>query len=306
MNSGRRAVLIAGAGVMLGRSGLNVAAAGNEEIIDIHAHIISRDTKRYPSHPIGGEASDWSTQRPQTFEQLVQEMDSGGVAKAAVVQASTWYGVDNSYLLDAIAANPRRFTGVCTIDTLAPDAVSVLQGWMRRGATGLRIFTGGKDMEALADPRAFPVWEYATDKGFAIALSTQGHGFPQVRSLLQRYPKVKVILDHAGSAKLDDGPPYAAAQPVFELAQFDNLYLKVTSNTFVAARAGKSTPEAYFGRLVTTFGARRLAFGSNLPSSAGPMTRLVEQARTGLASLRSEDRAMILSGTAKRLYPVLS
>jgi predicted TIM-barrel fold metal-dependent hydrolase len=297
---------MAGAGMMLGQSGRDEAAAVDAEIIDIHAHIISKDTKRYPSHPIGGEPSDWSAQRPQTFEQLVYEMDTGGVAKAAVVQASTWYGVDNSYLADAIAANLRRFTGVCTIDTLAPNAVSVLQRWMRRGITGLRIFTGGKDLENLTDPRTFPVWEYATEKGFAIALSTQGHGFPQVRYLLQRYPRVKVILDHAGSAKLDDGPPYAAAQAVFDLASFDNLYLKITSNTFVAARAGKSTPEAYFGQLVATFGARRLAFGSNLPSSAGPMTKLIEQARSGLASLSREDRALILSGTAKRLYPALS
>jgi len=305
MRSDRRALLIAGAGMLLARSGSSPAATTDEEVIDIHAHIISKDTQRYPSRPIGGEPSDWAAQRPQTFEQLVHEMDAAGVAKAAVVQASTWYGVDNSYLVDSIATNPRRFTGVCTIDTLAPDAVSVLQGWMRRGVTGLRIFTGGKDLEALVDRRAFAVWEYATEKDLPIALSTQGQGFPQVRDLLQRYPKVKVILDHAGSAKLDDGPPYVAAQPVFDLARYPNLYLKVTSNTFIAARAGKSTPEAYFGKLVATFGAHRLAFGSNLPSTPGPMTRLIALARSGLASLRGEDRAMILAGTAKQLYPAL-
>src|SRR4051812_6553752 len=113
------------------------------EIIDIHPHIISNDSQRYPLNPLRGKQSDWSKERPQTFEQLVAEMDDAGIAKAAIVQASTCYGVDNSYLADCISTNPARFTGVCTIDTLAPDGVSVLQGWMRRGMSGLRIFTGG-------------------------------------------------------------------------------------------------------------------------------------------------------------------
>jgi L-fuconolactonase len=302
----RRAVLAAGIGIAIGRVGFSSAAAQAEEIIDIHAHIISTDTQRYPSHPVGGNQSDWSKERPQTFEQLVAGMDAAGVAKAAIVQASTYYGDDDSYLADSIAKNPKRFTGVGTIDMLAPDALAVVKGWMRRGITGLRIFTGGKNMEMLVDPKAFPVWEYAQSKGFSIAMSTQGQGFANVRFLLKRYPKVKVILDHAGSAKLDDGPPYVTAQPVFDLAEFRNLYLKITSNTFALARAGKSTPEAYFGKLVSAFGADRIAYGSNLPATAGPMTKLIELARSGLASLKPADRAMILSGTAKHLYPALA
>lgn len=302
----RRDVLAVGAGLALGRTGLSQAAAPAEEIIDIHPHIISKDLKRYPPSPVGGETSDWSQEHPQTFEDYVAEANAAGIAKAAIVQASTFYGINNTYLADSIAKQPQRFTGVCSIDTLAPDAVQVLERWMQRGITGLRIRTGNANPDALIDPRAFPIWEYAVSKGFTLCISTQAAGIPHVRTLLQRYPKVKVVLDHASMIKVDDGPPYANAQSFFELAQFRNFYLKITPRTFELSRKGKSTPDAFFSKLVSVFGADHIAFGSNIPSDEGPLTKLVAEAKTCLASLSPVDRAMIFSGTAKRLYPLLA
>ena len=60
------------------------------------------------------------------------------------------------------------------------------------------------------------------------------------------------------------------------------------------------------GTLAAQFGADHMAFGSNIPSSAPPLTKLVAAARAGLASLSPADRALVLAGTAKRLYPVLA
>ena len=81
-------------------------------IIDIHPHIVSPDTKKYPLDPLGGTQSTWSTERPTTYDDLLRAMDEAGVAKAAIVHSSTAYGYDNSYVADAVAAVPSRFTGV--------------------------------------------------------------------------------------------------------------------------------------------------------------------------------------------------
>jgi L-fuconolactonase len=43
-----------------------------------------------------------------------------------------------------------------------------------------------------------------------------------------------------------------------------------------------------------------------LPSDVGPLTRLIAEARSCLATLSPTDRAMIFSGTAKRLYPAVA
>src|SRR5205823_2822365 len=91
-------------------------------IIDIHPHVISSDTQRYPRAPIGGHQSDWSRERPISYEQMILEQNRAGIEKAALVQASTCYGHDNSYVADAVAANPKRFTGVFSCDIIKPDA----------------------------------------------------------------------------------------------------------------------------------------------------------------------------------------
>ena len=91
-------------------------------IVDIHPHVISTDTVRYPNAPVGGHKSDWSHERPVSVEQMIAAMDEAGIDRAALVQASTCYGHDNSYVAVAVAAHPKRFTGVFSVDVLAPDA----------------------------------------------------------------------------------------------------------------------------------------------------------------------------------------
>ena len=66
-----------------------------------------------------------------------------GVAKAAVVQASTAYGHDSSYLADSLKAAPSRFTGVFSIDPLDPRALDHMDHWTSLGMTGMRVFTTG-------------------------------------------------------------------------------------------------------------------------------------------------------------------
>lgn len=279
------------------------------EIIDTHPHIIAKDVHRYPPAPIRGQQSDWSRDRPLTFEGLIAQMDAAGVAKAAIVQASTYYGFDNSYVADCVATDPRRFTGVYSVDVFASDAIAVIDGWMRRGLGGLRLFTAGSvhavDADWLDDPKTFPVWDSAAEKGLSICIQTTSVALPKVRNLLGRFPRTNVILDHLARPKLDDGPPYAAAKELFDLASFRNLYLKISPRTFALSKSGKSKPEAFFPALVKTFGADHILFGSNLPANEGTMSDLVGEAHECLASLSEADRAMIFSGTAKHLYSAL-
>ena len=96
-------------------------------VIDIHPHVISTDTARYPRAPLGGHQSDWSAERPVSYEQLLADMAEAGVDKAAIVQASTCYGHDNSYVIDAVAARPDKFTAVGSVDILADDAVQKIK-----------------------------------------------------------------------------------------------------------------------------------------------------------------------------------
>ena len=278
--------------------------------IDIHPHVIANDEKRYPLAPLGGHQSDWSRSRPVTYQQMIAAMDAAAVDKAALVQASTCYGHDNSYVADAVAANPSRFTGVFSVDVLAPDATEKMRYWRDRGLTGLRLFTIGSTMTMQADwiddLRAYPAWETAGALGLPICMQMSQSALPQLVAMVKRFPGVKVVLDHLARPALDDGPPYAAAASLFHLAHYPSIHLKVTPRTFAECRRGKATPETFFHKLVSEFGASRIAWGSNYPASEGPLSDLLAVARASVASLSQSDQDWIFAKTAQSLYPALA
>jgi predicted TIM-barrel fold metal-dependent hydrolase len=278
--------------------------------IDIHPHIIASDAARYPLAPLGGHQSDWSRTRPVTVEQLIAAMDEAGVQKAAIVQASTCYGHDNSYVADAVAAHPNRFTGVFSVDVLAPDAPQNMRAWHGRGLTGMRLFTFGSTMSEQAnwldDPKTYPAWASASELGLSICLQMSSKAIPQAVRMAERFPNVRIILDHCARPELADGSPYNAAASLFGLASYPNVYLKLTPRIFAESRRGNATPETFFARLVSVFGASRLAWGSNYPSSEGTLPQLLATARESLIGLSASDRDWIFAGTAQALYPVLA
>ncbi|HEY4919583.1 MAG TPA: amidohydrolase family protein [Xanthobacteraceae bacterium] len=279
-------------------------------VIDIHPHIIASDTTRYPLAPLGGHQSDWSRTRPVTTEQMLAAMDKAGVAKAAIVQASTCYGHDNSYVADAVAAHPDRFTGVFSVDVLAADAPERMRHWVGKKLSGMRLFTFGSTMQNQAawldDPKSFPAWECAGELGLSICLQMSATGLPQMIRMAERFPKVRVLLDHCARPALEDGPPYAAAESLFALAKYPNIHLKLTQRNFTESSKGKATPETFFPKLVSTFGAARLAWGSNYPSSEGSLGELLALATTSLKGLAASDQEWIFAKTAQTLYPALA
>jgi len=286
------------------------APSGNTIMtIDIHPHIISTDAVRYPNAPVGGHKSTWSKDRPVSVEHMIVEMDQAGVAKSALVQACTCYGHDNSYVADAVAPYPQRFTGVFSVDPLASEAPEKIRYWTGRNLTGMRFFTAGSttaQVDWVDDPQTYPAWECAAEIGIPLCIQMTGKAIPQLRRMLERFPMVSVILDHLAKPTLADGPPYAAAADVFALSEFPNLYLKVTPWTVAEAQNGLATHATFFPLRVSKFGASRIAWGSNYPASEGPLARLVKSSREAMAMLSDEDREWIFAKTALQLYQALA
>jgi L-fuconolactonase len=278
--------------------------------IDIHPHVISRDDVAYPRAPLFGVQSDWSRERPVTIEDMIVAMDEAGVGKSAIVQASTCYGHDNSYLADSIAKHQKRLTGVCSVDIRAADAVEKLKFWRERGMTGVRLFTGGStqsiDASWIDDPSTFPAWDHAAQTGMSVCLQMSAAGFPKALGILKQFPKVKLLLDHLARPEITDGPPYAAASPLFSLVPHGNIFLKLTPRNVVQVREGKATPESFFKKLVSEFGASRIAWGSNFPASPGSLSQLLGAAREALAAVASSDQEWIFARTAQTIYPALA
>lgn len=278
-------------------------------VIDIHPHIVSPDTDRYPLAPLGGKQSTWSSERPTTYEMLLAAMDEAVVGKAAIVHSSTAYGYDNSYVADAVAAVPSRFTGVYSIDVMVPDAVKTFDYWLGRGCAGMRLFTSGSTLPDQAtwfvDPKTYPFWEHAAAKNIPVCMQMKQKGVPLLKQILDKFPKVTMILDHLSRAPFDDGPPYAKASEFLALSKYKQVYLKITPVNVSPKSWGKGDAKTYFGKMIDTFGADRIAWGSNFPNSVGTMKEILTAARNAFSFASSSDQDWIFGKTAQVLYPVL-
>ena len=279
-------------------------------LIDIHPHIISKNLTRYPIAPLCGDQSNWSASRPADFEKYISEMDISGVSKAAIVHSSTTYGVDNSYVADSVALYPKRFTGVFSINMLSEDAPDKIQYWVDQGLGGLRIFTTGSTMPGqqpwLSDPLLLPGWEKASDLNLSIAVQLTQAAVPQLETLLRKYPNTKVIIDHMLKPDITSGPPYPNADFLFELSNYSNVYLKLTSRNVVDSQKTPASSETFFGKAVEKFGAHRIAWGSNFPASEGTLLSLVTDFKKSISFLNDNDQHWIMAGTAQTLYPSLA
>jgi predicted TIM-barrel fold metal-dependent hydrolase len=278
-------------------------------VIDIHPHIVSPDTKRYPLAPLGGTQSTWSSERPTTYDTLLKAMDDAGVAKAAIVHSSTAYGYDNSYVADAVEAVPSRFTGVYSIDVLAPDAVTLFDYWLGRGCTGMRLFTTGSTLPDqatwFAEPATFPFWEHAAVKNIPVCVQMKQEGIPLLRQIMDRFPKVTILLDHLSRTPFADGPPYSGANDFLALAKYKQVYLKITPVNVSPKSWGKGAPDTFLGKFIAAFGAERIAWGSNFPNSPGTMTEILGAARKAFSFASASDQEWIFGKTALTLYPSL-
>ncbi|GAB3141579.1 amidohydrolase family protein [Amycolatopsis stemonae] len=273
--------------------------------VDTHTHIISPDTTAYPAAPLGGHRSEWSRERPADIDALLREADAAGVDHLILVQASTVYGFDNSYVADQLAQYPDRLSGVCSVDFLSPKAVDDLGHWIdERGFRGVRIRaadgttavpTPGRGLD---DERMTPVWEFLSQRRVPVCVQMHAKHAPILAGLLERYPGLTVILDHAARPQLGDVEPYPELS---RLSGTGRVFVKLTPPAVL--RAGQEAAPL-FAKLVRAFGADHVLWGSNFPASAGTLAELAELVQAQLPELGDADLPLVKGGNAARLYGV--
>ncbi|WP_406136133.1 amidohydrolase family protein [Streptomyces sp. NBC_01089] len=280
------------------------------DIVDAHCHIISEDRTGYPEAPLGGKQSKWAATRPVTAEGMVSRMDETGIGQAVLVQATTHYGYDNSYVLDSSRHRPERFVAVGTVDPLRPEAAAELRAAVGEGGlAGVRLFTSGSTVptqgEWFVAPETFPFWEQAGELGLPVCLQMRlGPATGQLVELLERFPGVQVLLDHIGYPDIEASPARAGAE-VAALAAHPGLHLKLTHRNLERLLDAGERAGDFLDPVVGAFGAERIAWGSNCPAAEQTLPELLGLARKVLAGLPERDRQEIFAGTARRLYPSL-
>ena len=182
--------------------------------------------------------------------------------------------------LERLAAHP-KFVGVRPMIQDLPD-----DGWMLRDDISW-AFDAIRQLDLVFDALVFP------------------RHLPALARLLQRYPDLTVVIDHAAKPAIRAREFDGWAADMAQLAAGTAALCKLSGLT-TEAGAGWSveTLRPYVNHLLATFGADRLIFGSDWPVSTLATTYrgwidAVEQLTSGLPVA---GRAALFGETAARVY----
>lgn len=276
-------------------------------IVDTHVHVWHIDP---PKYPVGPTAPSWNSypDEPGTADELLSEMDAHGVDWTVLVQTS-WSTWDNGYIADSVVRFPDRFIGHGLIDPQDPNNAAQVRYWIKdRGLVGFRFHPMYyPDEKILLTQQNGPMWEEIAALDAIIQFHLRAEFADQVAVIAQRYPHLRLILDHMGYPQVDAAE--AAFQPIVELARYDNVYLKLSD---VAGRSHQAFPYAdvhpFIENLLSVFGAERTVWGTGYPGhhrqkhNWPSLAQELQLIREGLPFLTENDKDQILGGTAARLW----
>jgi predicted TIM-barrel fold metal-dependent hydrolase len=271
--------------------------------IDAHSHVWTPDTKTYPLD----ERYELSAMQPPSFtaEQLLRLAGESGVDRVVLIQMS-FYGFDNSYMLDSIAKHPGRFSGVAVID---PDdrPVETMKLLKTKGVRGFRIVSGKKPTgDWLAGQGMKKMWTCAADEGMAICPLINPQYIASVDEMCRQFPKTRVVIDHFARVGVDGEIRKRDVDALCRLARHQNTYVKTSA---FYALGQKASPYTDLGSMVHSlahaFGSERLMWATDCPYQVqGEHTYhdSIDLIRYKLDFLTDRDRNWILKKTAQKVF----
>jgi L-fuconolactonase len=283
---------------------------GKFMLFDCHAHLIADDPRRYPPAPLSGQLRPDDLENPMTAERLLREMDANSVERAVVVQRSHVYGFDNSYVCDAAAAFPDRLKAVVSINAVEPTAAAAVRHWIgERGAVGIRMMEPfkGADTSWFASEQARAAWVAATELGAPVCVHffrwNRSAGLPALHKMLQDFPTTTVVVDHFSNMACEAGPPDYGLDTIFaDIAKFPCVYTKFTTIPLGQLQEQKIDAAPLVKRVVATFGASRVMWGSDIAQSRGTYEYMVGLAHAATRSLSPTEKDQVLHGATAAVY----
>ncbi len=280
-------------------------------IVDTHVHVWEIDPPRYP---IGPTAPGWTAlpDEPGTADELIAEMDVHAVDWAVLVQTS-WSTWDNGYIADSVARFPQRLIGHGLIDPQDPNNAAQVHYWVeQRGLAGFRFHPMYyPDEKILLTAQNEAMWAAIAALDVVIQFHLRAEQADQVAVIAQRYPHLRLIIDHMGYPQVNEPRPEGTRtfQPILALARFDNIYFKLSD---VAGRSQQPFPytdvHPFIELLLNAFGSARTMWGTGYPGhhrvkhnwpTLADELRLI---REGLPFLTEADKDRILGGTAAQIW----
>ncbi|WP_156250253.1 amidohydrolase family protein [Pseudactinotalea terrae] len=255
-----------------------------------------------------------------TVDALLWQMDTHGVAHAAVVCARIGGGNDgagfanadnNAYVVDAARRYPHRLTAWVDVDSMwraehhTPGAARRVADVLEEtGAPGVTHYVRPENdgWFRSEDGHAF-VAEIAA-RGAVLSLAAGAAWLPDVVEIARRHPSLVVLLHHLGLPR-QGRHREQDVNAVLTCAEVPNIGVKASGFHYNDEPAwGYPYPAAQqlFQRLLDGFGPCRLLWGSDFPASRDLLTyrQSIEVVRAH-AGLSTDELDLVMGGNLDRL-----
>lgn len=274
--------------------------------VDAHVHVWTPDTAKYP---LAAGFKKENMQPPSfTPEELFKHCKPAGVTRINLIQMS-FYGFDNSYMLDAIAKYPEHFVGTAVIDPQGKDPAKVMDDLAKRGVRAFRIHPrlSNEPIERWLKPEGFRnMFAAGARNNQAMACLIDPNALPEVDRMCTEFPNTPVIIDHLCRIGADGTIRAADVDRLCALAKHKKVLVKV--GAFYALGKKKAPYDdlaPLIKKVVTAFGAKRCMWESDCPFQVqGDHTYQpsVDLVRQRLEFLSAEDRDWLLRKTAEEFF----
>lgn len=226
------------------------------KIIDAQVHLWTKHVKVVPPH----------RSEPLGIEEALREMDNAGV-HGAVVHPPSWDASSSALALEAARRYPDQFAILGRISPGDPNRLEQLSTWTEQpGMCGLRYTFLEPDERSWLDDGVLDwLWPAAEEQGIPIAILADGY-LHHVERIAQRYPGLKLIVDHFGVRRGNlDAAAFASLPRVLALARFPNVAVKTTGGPqYVSDGYPFSSLQDRYHAIYDAFGPHRMFWGTDI------------------------------------------
>ncbi|MGH2352267.1 MAG: amidohydrolase family protein [Chloroflexota bacterium] len=277
--------------------------SAQRRVIDTHVHVWPLGDA--PGHRPAPNAKVRPPKAAAPVEWLLQDMEEYGIQHCVLVQSSA-FGWDNTYMVECLERYPGRFKAMGLVDPLGDDNAQALEMWMGRGLSGFRFHPlYYPDEPSWVDaPANNPLWDAAAATGAIMQFHLRPKHASALARMIERHPRVRVIVDHIGKPDVTEAPPYPSFEPVLRLAEFPLVWAKIGDYQIASKQEFPWRDTWPFVSLLKDrFGPQRMIWGTGYPRTARlvPLEQALRYVEDELP-LTDEDRRQILWETPVRLF----
>jgi predicted TIM-barrel fold metal-dependent hydrolase len=219
--------------------------------VDCHAHVMRRDAPLAPDRHS-------APKRDCTVEDYLTVLDTHGISHG-VLTAPSFYGSDNSLLLDALDRAGGRLRGTVIVD---PDIDRVsLVAMGERGAVGIRLnWVRRSTLPDVSAGDYRQLFAKVRELDWHVEIYLEG---PLLAKILPavRESGAKVVVDHFGSPDPAQGVACAGFKAVLDGVRAGDTWVKLSA----PYRQGGADVQRYVDALLDAGGPRQLLWASDWP-----------------------------------------